>query len=49
MVINNDFSQVLSKLRFISMLVDTIIGVARSKAAPLAGLTDSTRMQTEGR
>jgi len=43
-----EHNEVLSKLRFISMLVDTIIGVARSKAAPLAGLTDSTRMQTEG-
>ena len=37
-----EHNQVLSKLRFIHVLVDTIIGVARSKAAPLAGLTDST-------
>ena len=29
------------------MLVDTIIGVARSKAAPLAGLTDSTRLPAQ--
>jgi len=34
---------VLAKLRFISMLVDTIIGVARTKAAPLTGLTESSR------
>lgn len=39
-----EHNQVLSKLRFIHVLVDTIIGVARTKAAPLAGLTDSTRV-----
>ncbi|XP_023343699.1 serine/threonine-protein kinase unc-51 isoform X2 [Eurytemora carolleeae] len=43
-----EHNEVLSKLRFISMLVDTIIGVARSKAAPLSGLTDSTRLPPDG-
>ena len=38
----------LAKLRFISLLVDTIIGVARSKAAPLAGLTETTRLPVSG-
>jgi len=38
-----EHNEVLAKLRFISMLVDTIIGVARSKAAPLSGLTESSR------
>ena len=41
-----EHNEVLAKLRFISMLVDTIIGVARSKAAPLAGLTETTRLPT---
>lgn len=36
-----EHNEVLAKLRFISMLVDTIISVARSKAAPLQGLTES--------
>ncbi len=36
-----EHNEVLAKLRFISMLVDTIIGVARTKAAPLSGLTES--------
>ena len=31
------------------MLVDTIIGVARAKAAPLSGLTDSTRPGPDGK
>ena len=35
--------EVLAKLRFISLLVDTIITVARTKAAPLTGLTESAR------
>lgn len=39
-----EHNEVLAKLRFISMLVDTIIGVARSKAAPLAGLTETARL-----
>merc|ERR1719348_436743 len=41
-----EHNEVLAKLRFISKLVDTIIGVARSKAAPLAGLTETTRLPT---
>ena len=41
-----EHNEVLAKLRFISMLVDTIIGVARSKAAPLAGLTETARLPT---
>ena len=36
-----EHNEVLAKLRFISMLVDSIIGVARTKAAPLSGLTES--------
>lgn len=36
-----EHNEVLAKLRFISMLVDTIISVARTKAAPLSGLTES--------
>merc|ERR1711892_1336240 len=39
-----EHNEVLAKLRFISMLVDTIIGVARTKAAPLSGLTESSRL-----
>ena len=39
-----EHNEVLAKLRFISMLVDTIINVARSKAAPLAGLTETSRL-----
>ena len=39
-----EHTEVLAKLRFISMLVDTIINVARSKAAPLAGLTETSRL-----
>lgn len=38
-----EHNEVLAKLRFISMLVDTIISVARTKAAPLSGLTESSR------
>jgi len=38
-----EHNEVLAKLRFISMLVDTIISVARTKAAPLSGLTESAR------
>jgi len=38
-----EHNQVLAKLRFISLLVETIIGVARSKADPLTGLTESSR------
>lgn len=41
-----EHNEVLAKLRFISMLVDTIISVARSKAAPLAGLTETSRLPT---
>jgi len=36
-----EHTEVLAKMRFISMLVDTIIGVARSKAAPLTALNES--------
>jgi len=43
-----EHNEVLTKLRFICMLVDTIIGVARTKAAPLSGLTDSTRVPEGG-
>lgn len=43
-----EHNEVLAKLRFISMLVDTIISVARSKAAPLSGLTESSRPGAEG-
>ena len=43
-----EHNEVLAKLRFISMLVDTIIGVARSKAAPLAGLTETARLPSAG-
>merc|ERR1719290_991044 len=39
-----EHNEVLAKLRFISMLVDTIINVARSKAAPLSGLTETSRL-----
>merc|ERR1719167_1387246 len=42
-----EHNEVLAKLRFISMLVDTIIGVARTKAAPLSGLTESSRLPQE--
>jgi len=35
-----EHNEVLEKLKFISILVDTIIGVARSKAAPLSALTE---------
>jgi len=42
-----EHNEVLSKLRFIAMLVDTIIGVARGKAAPLAGLTESTTTRVQ--
>ena len=38
----------LAKLRFISLLVDTIISVARTKAAPLAGLTETSRLPPSG-
>jgi len=43
-----EHNEVLAKLRFISMLVDTIISVARTKAAPLSGLTESARPGGEG-
>jgi hypothetical protein len=36
-----EHNEVLAKLKFIGMLVDTIIDVARCKAAPLSTLTES--------
>ena len=43
-----EHNEVLAKLRFISLLVDTIISVARTKAAPLAGLTETSRVPPSG-
>jgi hypothetical protein len=36
-----EHNEILSKLRFVSLLVDTIIEVARHKAAPLSAITES--------
>ena len=40
-----EHNEILSKLRFVSLLVDTIIDVARHKAAPLSAITETTRPQ----
>ena len=36
-----EHNEIVAKLKFISMLVDTIIDVARCKAAPLSAITES--------
>ena len=42
-----EHNEILSKLRFVSLLVDTIIEVARHKAAPLSAITESA-VRTQG-
>eukprot|EP00096_Caligus_rogercresseyi_P010412 TRINITY_DN3785_c0_g1_i2.p1 TRINITY_DN3785_c0_g1~~TRINITY_DN3785_c0_g1_i2.p1 ORF type:complete len:865 (-),score=294.58 TRINITY_DN3785_c0_g1_i2:883-3477(-) len=40
-LLSPEHTEILHKLRFISLLIDTIIDVARGKAAPLSVLTES--------
>ncbi|CAB4062789.1 ULK2 [Lepeophtheirus salmonis] len=40
-LLSPEHTEILNKLRFISVLTDTIIDVARGKAAPLSALTDN--------
>ncbi|XP_040566573.1 serine/threonine-protein kinase unc-51 isoform X2 [Lepeophtheirus salmonis] len=40
-LLSPEHTEILNKLRFISVLTDTIIDVARGKAAPLSALTES--------
>jgi hypothetical protein len=42
-----EHNEVLSKLRFVLLLVDTIIEVARHKAAPLSAITDSSAVRPQ--
>ena len=42
-----EHNEILSKLRFVLLLVDTIIDVARHKAAPLSAITDAAAVRPQ--
>ena len=42
-----EHNEILSKLRFVLLLVDTIIDVARHKAAPLSAITDASAVRPQ--
>ena len=42
-----EHNEILSKLKFVLLLVDTIIEVARHKAAPLSAITDSAAVRPQ--